>query len=428
MPRYAASDISERDHYPPPSSHHGRSRNNVAEYDEVEIRERRRGPATHEPEFLHEDYGRRSDAGPLVVRERERSRDRERPRHGGGRGEVEEREEVTIERRERSRERPRRRKEEFVEEEVVVEKPRRREREREREYVGEEVTVPVPRRRVEREEDVVYRDEGPPRPIRTERENFEFYRRERELEREEHPPRREAAPMPPSVTPMRSEREVFEYRPKIREPSPEPEREEIIIEERRERERERPRYREARDEEIIIGDRSHERPRYREEEEIIFRERERERPRYLEERDTLTVRSDERVRARSRGGFEESDALVIRRTEGDRHSSCHSRAASARGDFREEDISIREREREPPRRMRSPSRDREEITFRHDDRGGRHNEEIIIRRNERSPSPESIREPEQIMRPPVVQEVITHHRHIDHGKLSILLRKLNLID
>jgi hypothetical protein len=53
-------------------------------------------------------------------------------------------------------------------------------------------------------------------------------------------------------------------------------------------------------------------------------------------------------------------------------------------------------------------------------------EEIIIRRKERSPSPEPEppREPtpepqpppiEPIYRPPIIQEVITHHRHIDHG-------------
>jgi len=56
-------------------------------------------------------------------------------------------------------------------------------------------------------------------------------------------------------------------------------------------------------------------------------------------------------------------------------------------------------------------------------------EEIIIRRRERSPTPEPPREPtppppkpatpppppEPIIRPPIIQEVIHHHRHIDHG-------------
>lgn len=57
-------------------------------------------------------------------------------------------------------------------------------------------------------------------------------------------------------------------------------------------------------------------------------------------------------------------------------------------------------------------------------------EEIIIRRKERTPSPEPPPKapspesspsppppppPEPIYRPPIIQEVITHHRHIDHG-------------
>ena len=54
-------------------------------------------------------------------------------------------------------------------------------------------------------------------------------------------------------------------------------------------------------------------------------------------------------------------------------------------------------------------------------------EEIIIRRKERSPSPEPEPpreptpepppppQPEPVYRPPIIQEVITHHRHIDHG-------------
>jgi hypothetical protein len=35
---------------------------------------------------------------------------------------------------------------------------------------------------------------------------------------------------------------------------------------------------------------------------------------------------------------------------------------------------------------------------------------------ESSPSPEPERELEPIKRPPIIQEIITHHRHIDHGK------------
>ena len=114
-----------------------------------------------------------------------------------------------------------------------------------------------------------------------------------------------------------------------------------------------------------------------------------------------------------------------------------------RGHVHEDEIDIRIREQERPaprprsrsrgilvgkkeeewiiRRPRSPSpppppRDHER-------------EEIIIRRRERTPTPEPPREPtppppkpatpppppEPIIRPPIIQEVIHHHRHIDHG-------------
>jgi hypothetical protein len=51
-------------------------------------------------------------------------------------------------------------------------------------------------------------------------------------------------------------------------------------------------------------------------------------------------------------------------------------------------------------------------------------DEIIIRRREqRSPErlptpspPPPPPAPEPEIRPPIIQEIITHHRHIDHGK------------
>ena len=61
--------------------------------------------------------------------------------------------------------------------------------------------------------------------------------------------------------------------------------------------------------------------------------------------------------------------------------------------------------------------DSDEIVIRRDEREGRggerDREEIIIRHNSRSPSPDL--PPAPLLRPPIVQEVITHHRHIDHG-------------
>ena len=105
------------------------------------------------------------------------------------------------------------------------------------------------------------------------------------------------------------------------------------------------------------------------------------------------------------------------------------------------DIDIREERSAPPPRQRSMSRgalvrkDREEWIVRRrrtptpsPPPRDYEREEIIIRRKERTPSPEPIPEPpreptpeplppppEPIYRPPIIQEVITHHRHIDHG-------------
>ncbi|KAH0424062.1 SET domain-containing protein, partial [Aureobasidium melanogenum] len=145
-----------------------------------------------------------------------------------------------------------------------------------------------------------------------------------------------------------------------------------------------------------------------------------------------------------------------------RHEERRSPPPPARSvrNVEREEISIRERERSlPPPRRRSPgplAREREEWLFRRREpslpppprdereeiiiRRREHEhpspppvrddmEEIIIRRRDRSvprePSPEPVREPtpepppppppEPIVRPPIIQEIITHHRHIDHG-------------
>lgn len=74
-----------------------------------------------------------------------------------------------------------------------------------------------------------------------------------------------------------------------------------------------------------------------------------------------------------------------------------------------ERIVIRRKERSPSPAPPPPVREVEK-------------ERIVIRRRERSSSPVPVpREPtpppmlEPIVRPPIIQEVITHHRHIDHG-------------
>jgi len=255
------------------------------------------------------------------------------------------------------------------------------------------------------------------------------------------------------------------------------ERDELVIRERRNepplRERRPPPPRDPRDverEEIIIrhGDRDQSRPRPRdrgdvEETDILIRRREQERERDPEpprgpppdivfRRGAGDRRPPRSEAARSEVAEEE---FVFRHEE---TRSPPPPARSVRGMEREE-ISIRERERSlPPYRRRSPgpvAREKEEWLFRRREpsppppprdereeiiirrREHEHHsppplrderEEIIIRRRERSvprePSPEPVREPspepmppppEPIVRPPIIQEIITHHRHIDHG-------------
>ncbi|KAL9586880.1 MAG: hypothetical protein Q9212_000624 [Teloschistes hypoglaucus] len=427
---YASSELyeererdRERDYYPP-RDRGGRT----AEYDEIDIRERRRTSA-REPDFLREGYGR-SSAGPLVIRDEKRERESEyRPRPSGRARETEERE-VIVARGPRS-ERPTERDINIDREELVY-RTREPERPRTREI------------NIERD-DIIYRPpprEPEPQQVRRVREDWEYRRpREPEIERE-------------TIDIRERERE----RPRERERERDFQEEEIIIRRRSaSRERERPREREYKDQEIVIRrssrSRERERPREREirEEDIIIRrdERERERPRPREpergyEKDEIIIRRSEGERDRPRARASSFDRETIKLRVDEREP----RRAKSRGDFREEDITIRREERERPSarsrdyreedlivrrrdasretrrtaRSKSRSRDREDITIRHDDRGGRHRDEIIIRRDERSPSPEPVYappppapEPEPIRAPPIHQEIITHHRHIDHG-------------
>jgi hypothetical protein len=97
-------------------------------------------------------------------------------------------------------------------------------------------------------------------------------------------------------------------------------------------------------------------------------------------------------------------------------------------------LTIRGRERSlPPPRSRGElvAREHEEFTIRRRDTSPQPREivkdEIIIRRKEErmptpspSPSPPPPPPPPQLepeIRPPIIQEIITHHRHIDHGRL-----------
>jgi hypothetical protein len=113
-------------------------------------------------------------------------------------------------------------------------------------------------------------------------------------------------------------------------------------------------------------------------------------------------------------GHQHEDEIDIRIREQERPAPRHrSRSRGILVGKKEEEWIIRRpRSPSPP----PPPRDHER-------------EEIIIRRRERSPTPEPPREPtppppkpatpppppEPIVRPPIIQEVIHHHRHIDHG-------------
>jgi hypothetical protein len=109
-------------------------------------------------------------------------------------------------------------------------------------------------------------------------------------------------------------------------------------------------------------------------------------------------------------------------------------------------LTIRGRERSlpPPRSSRGElvAREHEEFTVRRRDTSPQNREvikdEIIIRRKEErmpspSPSPPPAPAPpppplEPEIRPPIIQEIITHHRHIDHGKIPRINAFLQLLN
>ncbi|ERF70055.1 hypothetical protein EPUS_00242 [Endocarpon pusillum Z07020] len=233
------------------------------------------------------------------------------------------------------------------------------------------------------------------------------------------------------------EREDFEFvpRPRRRSPSPELERkierEEIIVRKEPEVRREPPPPpRDYEREEIIVRreDRTAERarpppPREVERDELIVRREERGgNPRYsaVYERNDVIDR-----RPPPRDDYEREE-IIIRR---DRDDSRDAPRYRGRDDPYPLPRAVsHERERSRMGRGRSGS-DTDEIIIRRDEREGRNGrererEEIIIRRHDsRSPSPASSRgvsvrpppEPPIINAPAIHQEVITHHRHVDHG-------------
>ncbi len=475
---YTSSDVyddRDRDLYEP-SGQGRRSARTV--YDEnIEIHERRRAPERERDlDFLREDHGRR-ESGQLVLREEKRERSRERPR----RRDVEV-DETIISRG--PRERPRER--EVVDEEVVIarggrERPRREDfielDEYERDIVYRPREKDLPQQiRTEREEYVFRRAQRerdrerepiplPPQPIRSEREEYVF-RAQKIREPSPEPERerteisiRERSRGPPRGREYRERLEEEDIIIRRDERSREPPREkgrvlqdEVVID----RNRRRPRAASYERESLTISSGERETPRAKsrsefrgEEEKIIIRRGEREpRPKTPpREEEQIVIRRGERD-LRSRTPPRDEEQIIIRRGEREprprsppreeeqiiiRRDEGRSRAPS-RGRYEEEDIMIRrggERERFRDRSRETHRGDYDDITFKHDDNNGKHKDEIIIRRNERSPSPEPIpeppRAPEPTRAPPIVQEIITHHRHIDHGTLHRRLAIASLI-
>jgi len=173
----------------------------------------------------------------------------------------------------------------------------------------------------------------------------------------------------------------------------------------------------GRNEEIDIDIRD---GRRRDDIEVDFREeqynRARPRQRDMEEID-IDIRRDKN---RGRRDYDQEIDVDIRR------ESPQGRHA----DKDEVDVNIKRSARSQSR-PRIVAREREEFIYKRREPSPipqREIEEIIIRRprtpsptvssiSSRSPTPEPEPEPElePIRRPPIIQEIITHHRHIDHG-------------
>ena len=170
-------------------------------------------------------------------------------------------------------------------------------------------------------------------------------------------------------------------------------------------------------------------------------------------------RSFERTRPKERPSYTYSSpdgqAVAIRRQDGERHRDVgeDSYEVPGRRAFREEEIIIRRDEREKaaprrrslerrydsddelvvrkrdhPRETARATRDEEDIIIRRDEGKGRHKDEIIIRRNERSPSPEPYVPPPPPPEPEPIRgrELVIRrddHEVPDYGRKAIVIRE-----
>jgi len=355
---------TERSRYPESR----RAETIVKEKDSV-VSDRRTERGPRQPDFLRQDYGK-SSAGPLVVREE-------------------------------------------VEEDVYSRAPTRRR------SVETVARSRAPTERIEKDKFVFEEretsDRGPPYP-RSQRSEVDFRGRGREEE---------------------DTKIIYRERTRSRPPPREERRtEEIDIDITREQSRPAPPRSPPPVEEIRFRRGGGERPPPprstvdKTEIDIDIRESSRgppPKPKSVVEREEIDIR-ESRSPAPSRRGNVEKEEIIFR----ERRSPPRGREVVR------EEIDIRESSRPAPR-QRSVSRpnlvarkEEEWIVRRPRTPPPKEyeKEEIIIRRNkERTPSPEPPpREPtpepspppppppvEPIYRPPIIQEVITHHRHIDHG-------------
>lgn len=190
-----------------------------------------------------------------------------------------------------------------------------------------------------------------------------------------------------------------------------------------------------------------------EREDIVFRRGDG--PRGPPPREVDFEQDDVRFRGRGRG-----DGIDIHasRSEVSRHGrDVSAERGSIRFQERDGNFELRANRREFSREGRDSSRERSSLTIRGRDRSlpapqrsrgelvAREHEEFTIRRRDTSPAPREIIKDEIIIRrkeermptpspspsppppppppmlqpeirPPIIQEIITHHRHIDHGK------------
>ncbi|KAF3396214.1 hypothetical protein F1880_007095 [Penicillium rolfsii] len=185
------------------------------------------------------------------------------------------------------------------------------------------------------------------------------------------------------------------------------------------RPRRRPSRREVEFEERIIDDREQERPRGSRhrgestfEEELVMQWKDRPTPRELEEEEEMRLRETRRRRRPSQTEPRYVRELPPREPPG---------AWPIEREVEEEEIRIRERRRSNPRRR--AVEDEEDLLIRREEHGrerGRdsaESDEILIRKSKRRSPPQGPSlSPEPIRAPPIHEDIITHHRHIDHAR------------